>query len=99
MADTDASTPLDPLAATGTPAATLAGPQATAVKVMSADTSAAAYTHDETVVGGIYIVGDQKVNAQNLLVNDKGQRVDGNGRLLTPDQIRIEQLTLSAGGG
>jgi len=99
MADTETTTPLDPIASSGAPPVSISGPQATAVKVLSVGVDSSAYTHDETVMGGIYIVDGIKVNAQGLTVNDKGQRVDDSGKLLTPDQIRIEQLTLSAGGG
>ena len=78
------------------PATPLSGPQASAVKVTSAD-GGTAYTHDETLQGGKYVVEGQTVNALGLTINDKGERVGSDGKKLSPADAQAEQYALMGG--
>lgn len=88
-------TPLDPANPPAAPITqTLGGVQASSVLVASAQTEQQDYTHDETVTGGLYVVEGQMVNAFGKPVNDKGQRINAQGKVMKPEEVIAEQYAL-----
>ena len=75
------------------------GPQQAAVQITSAENSEddTSHVHDETVPGGLFMVGGKMVNSNGMRVNEKGQRVRSDGTtLMTAEEVLRESMELQA---
>jgi len=87
--------PPDPAATAADAPAPNPANQTPSVKIASA-APATASKHDETIIGGKFLVRGRLVNAQGLLINEDGERVKANGDVLTPQELLAEQMQMNA---